>query len=42
MKTFKKKKQKKTDYRFLVESIKFGNETFPYKTALSGVNIKIQ
>ena len=31
---------KKLDYRFLVESTKIDNITFPYKTALSEVNVK--
>ena len=31
---------KKMEYRFLVESIKIGNITFPYKTALSEANVK--
>ena len=30
---------KKLEYRFLVESIKIDNITFPYKTALSEVNV---
>ena len=29
------------DYRFLVESTKIENTIFPYKTALSEVNVKI-
>ena len=28
------------DYRFLVESIKIENPLFPYKTAISGANVK--
>ena len=31
---------KKLEYRFLVESIKIENVTFPYKTALSEANVK--
>ena len=32
---------KKMDYRFLVESTKIDNATFPYKTALTEANVKI-
>ena len=31
---------KKLEYRFLVESTKIDNITFPYKTALSEANVK--
>ena len=31
---------KKLECRFLVESIKIENVTFPYKTALSEANVK--
>ena len=31
---------KKLEYRFLVESTKINNITFPYKTALSEANVK--
>ena len=31
---------KKLEYRFLVESTKIDNVTFPYKTALSEANVK--
>ena len=31
---------KKLDYPFLVESIKIGNVSFPYKTAISAANVK--
>ena len=31
---------KKLEYRFLVESTKIENASFPYKTALSGANVK--
>ena len=31
---------KKLNYRFLVESIKVENATFPYKSALSEVKVK--
>ena len=31
---------KKLEYRFLVESTKIENESFPYKTALSEANVK--
>ena len=36
MKTF----FKKLEYRFLVESTRFANSTFPYKTALSEANFR--
>ena len=32
---------KKLEYRFLVESTKIDNITFPYKAALSEANVKI-
>ena len=31
---------KKLEYRFLVESTRIENATFPYKTALSEANVK--
>ena len=31
---------KNLEYRFLVESTKIDNKTFPYKTALSAANVK--
>ena len=31
---------KKREYRFLVESIKIENASFPYKTAISEANVK--
>ena len=31
---------KNLEYRFLVESIKIENASFPYKTAISAVNVK--
>ena len=32
--------QKKLEYRFLVESVKIENASFPYKSAISEVNVK--
>ena len=36
----KRKLVKKLEYRFLVESFKIDNITFPYKTALSEPNVR--
>ena len=33
---------KKLEYRFLVESTKIENASFPYKTAISEANVKTQ
>ena len=32
---------KKLEYHFLIESINFENASFPYKTATSETNVKI-